>query len=265
MTVRLLLFDLDGTLMDAGGAGRAALHEALLAVYGRTGPIDGFAFHGKTDPAIVRELLRADGGSDAWIDEGLERLWTRYLEGLDRELRSRRPAACPGVPGLLARLGTDPRFVTGLLTGNVEGGAWRKLRACRLDAGFSFGAFGSDSEDRNDLAPLAMVRAERATGRRFEAHDVIVIGDTPADIRCARAAGARALAVATGGYSLDQLATHDPDILFPDLGDPDRVFTALIDGATDGAAEDAGEDATDGAADDAGENATDDGDGVAGT
>ena len=226
---RLILFDIDGTLMDADGAGRAALRGAMLEVYGRTGPIDGFNFQGKTDPAIVRELLRADGFTDARVDERLSDLWEKYCAGLDRELGARRARlqAYPGVRALLAHAQSDSRFTPALVTGNVEGGAWRKLRACRLDAVFSFGAFGSDSEDRNDLPALAIQRAAKSTGIEFDADEVIVIGDTPADIRCARTAGVRALAVATGGFSGEQLAGHEPDYLFKELSDLDEVITAI--------------------------------------
>lgn len=226
---RLLLFDIDGTLMNADGAGRAALRGAMLEVYGRTGPIDSFNFQGKTDPAIVRELLRTEGYSDHRVDDGLSRLWDHYCAGLDRELVARRARlqAYPGVRPLLAHARSDDRFTSALVTGNVEGGAWRKLRACRLDTSFSFGAFGSDSEDRNELPPLAIQRAATSTGTEFDPEEVIVIGDTPADIGCARAAGVRVLAVATGGFSGEQLAGHEPDYLFNELSDLDEVVTAI--------------------------------------
>ena len=226
---RLLLFDVDGTLMDAGGAGRAALRRAMLQVYGRTGPIDGYDFQGKTDPAIVRELLRSDGYTDAQVDDRLAPLWDYYCAGLDEELGARRERlqTFPGVRALLAHVRAESRFTPGLVTGNVEGGAWRKLRACRLDEPFPFGAFGSDSEDRNDLPGLAIQRAADVAGIEFEPEEVVVIGDTPADIRCARAAGTRALAVATGGFSGRQLASFEPDYLFDELTDLDEVIAAI--------------------------------------
>lgn len=230
MRARLLLFDVDGTLVRVDGAGREALREALRAVYGETGPIDGFDFHGRTDPAIVRGLLRAVGRDDAWIDRGLPRLWPLYCEALERELAARRGATrpCPGVPRLLAVLEEEPGFVPGLLTGNVEGGAWRKLRACGLDRRFGFGAFGSDSERREDLPAIAVRRARAATGRRFAAHEVVVIGDTPEDIRCARSAGVRCLAVATGRYGVEELAGHGPDAVLDDLADAERALSAVV-------------------------------------
>lgn len=228
MRARLLLFDVDGTLVRADGAGREALREAMWAVYGETGPIDGFDFHGRTDPAIVRGLLRAVGRDDAWIDRGLPRLWPLYCEALERELAARRGAlrVCPGVRRLLTVL-EEEGLLPGLLTGNVEGGARRKLRACGLDGRFGFGAFGSDSEWREDLPAIAVRRARAVSGRSFAADEVLVIGDTPEDIRCARSAGVRCLAVATGRYGVEELAAHAPDAILGDLSDAGRALAAV--------------------------------------
>lgn len=228
---RLLLFDVDNTLVHTRGAGRAAMRTALEEVYGETGDIEGFEFSGRTDPGIVRGLLRPLGRGDAWIDERLERLWIRYLEALERELADRRPdlGPCPGVPGLLARLEEDGRFVSALVTGNLEEGAWRKLHACGLDGGLpAFGAFGSDSERREELPPLALRRARRRTGIRFDPEDAWVIGDTPEDIRAARASGTRVAAVATGHHPEEELRRLDADLVLPDLRDPDALLAALL-------------------------------------
>lgn len=227
---RLLLFDVDGTLVRVGGAGREALRLAMEEVYGETGPIDGYDFHGRTDPSIVRGLLRAAGRSDAVIEEGFRRLWKRYREHLGRELAARRGSlrVCPGVRELLAAIVSERGLFAGLVTGNVEEGAWCKLRACGLDRSFAFGAFGSDSERRADLPPLAVRRATERTGHRFRAPDVFVIGDTPEDIRCARASGYRAVVAATGRHSVEELEGHGPDVLFPDLGDVEAVLSVLV-------------------------------------
>lgn len=226
---RLLLFDVDGTLVDAAGAGRTAFRRSLLEVYGETGPIDDFPFRGKTDPAIVRGLLRAAGRDDRWIDERMGRLWERYPEALDEALADRadRVAAHDGVRGLLGRLAEDERFELALVTGNVREGAWRKLQACRVRAPFRFGAFGSDSEERDDLPPLAVERARSRLGRDFAARDVWVIGDTPADVRCARRSGFRSLAVETGGYAAGELAARGASRVLPSLADGDRVVEIL--------------------------------------
>lgn len=218
---KLLLFDIDGTLLDTGGAGRAAIGSALAEVYGETGPIDGFSFHGKTDPAIVRALLRATGRADAEIDAGLADLWAIYLGYLDHELAKRagEMAVCAGVADVLAEASTAGDLALGLVTGNVEGGAWRKLRACGLAESFTLGAFGSDSEHREHLPPIAMRRAHESLGVAFEREAVMVIGDTPEDVRCAVSSGVAAVAVASGRYSAAELAEHAPDHLFGTLAD----------------------------------------------
>lgn len=226
---RLVLFDVDGTLVRVDGAGREAFRTALREVYGATGDVDGFDFAGRTDPAIARGLLEPLGRADGWVDEGLSRLWSVYVRCLEGELRRRRErlVVLPGVPELLTRLRSDRRFVCGLLTGNVEAGAWTKLRACGLAESFDFGAFGSDAERREELPAVAMRRAAERHGRRFRPGEVVVIGDTPADIRCARARGVRAVAVATGPYSADELSRHNPDAVLPDLTDSRAVLEVL--------------------------------------
>lgn len=215
----LLLFDVDGTLVHVNGAGRAALRTAMTEVYGETGPIETFDFHGRTDPEIVRGLLRAAGRADAWIDESLPLLWERYVGLLRRELRLRRETlrVCPGVGELLERVAVDPYLAAGLLTGNVEAGAWAKLGACELGGAFAFGAFGSDSEHRGDLPPVALRRARRHTGVEFRPDRVLVIGDTPEDVRCAEATGLRSLGVATGRYSVGELTEEGADAVVPTL------------------------------------------------
>ncbi len=226
---KLLLFDIDGTLLDTQGAGRAALGSAMVDVYGETGPIDEFSFHGKTDPAIVRALLRAAGRPDQEIDAGLQALWLAYIDYLDDELASRTDilAICAGVTDLLAAAGAAGDLALGLVTGNVEAGAWRKLRACGLDGNFGVGAFGSDSEHREHLPPIAMERAHASLGITFRPDTVIVIGDTPEDVRCARSSGVTAVAVASGRYTGEELAEHRPDYLFETL-DADGVREALL-------------------------------------
>lgn len=225
-----LLFDVDGTLVDTMGAGKAALGEALRRTYGETGPIDEFDFHGRTDPAIVRGLLRAAGYDDADIDAQLSALWPVYLDRLEAELdrQSGRSAFLPGVEALLEAVGSDDRFACGLVTGNLEGGARLKLEAVDCFTAFTFGAYGSDSEDRDQLPAVALDRASERHGTTFAPETAVVIGDTPADIRCARAVGARVLAVATGRHSVFELADHRPDGIVRDLTETDKVTGFFI-------------------------------------
>lgn len=234
-----LLFDVDGTLADTMGAGKAALAAAMGRVYGETGPVDGFDFHGRTDPEIVRGLLRAAGRPDAEIERGFADLWPLYLERLEAELAARagRAVALAGVPALLDRVAADGRFACGLVTGNVEAGARLKLAAVGCAERFDFGAYGSDAEARDELPAMALARAAERHGRPFEARRAVVIGDTPADIRCARAAGTRVLAVATGRHSAAELAAHRPDAVLPDLADADGVLAFFLADEREGVGE----------------------------
>lgn len=226
---RLLLFDVDGTLVDVVGAGRVALRGAMDRVYGRAGRLDEVDFRGRTDPSIVRSALRAAGLEDPEIDAGLPELWDVYPRRLEAALADRegdlRPH--PGVPELLRRLEADPRFELALVTGNVRDGAWRKLEACGVRAPFRFGAFGSDSERREDLPPLAVRRAEERLGRIYRREAVWVIGDTPEDVRCGRRTGHRTLAVATGGYGVEELRGHGADRVVPSLAGHDDLVRSL--------------------------------------
>ncbi len=224
----LVLFDIDGTLVDTAGAGRAAIGYALERVYGTTGPIDDLPFDGRTDPGIARDLLRSAGLDDRAIDDSLERLWAAYVDRLRVELkaREREVRVAPGIHELLAELGAAGATL-GLLTGNIVEGAREKLRACGLAGRFAFGAFGSDAEDRDRLPEIALARAAEHAGSLFEPHRSWVVGDTPRDIRCARAGGLRALAVATGRYGLDELGRHGPDGAVPTLADTHRVLDLM--------------------------------------
>jgi len=198
----------------------------MLSIYGETGALDDYDFRGRTDPEIVRALLRPLGYADARIDRSLADLWMAYCEALERQLVERRLAlrVLPGVERLLDRFADDDRIEMALVTGNVERGAWLKLGACGLDDRFAFGAFGSDSESRSELPPIAIRRAEARTGERYLAEEVIVIGDTPDDIRCARDSGLRVLSVATGGHTREALQRHSQDHLVDDLTDTAAIL-----------------------------------------
>jgi phosphoglycolate phosphatase len=226
---RLVLFDIDGTLLSADGAGRRAVHEAMLEVYGGTGPIDAYSFAGRTDPQIVWELLRADGWERAAVEERFPAMWAAYVRNLRREVERTEVRALPGVPALLDRVeGAGVHVVLGLLTGNLAEGAAIKLRAAGIDpARFSVGAYGSDHADRPELPAVAVRRARQATGVEYRGKEVVIIGDTPFDVSCGHHLGVRTLAVATGMHAVDDLRACDPDHVFPDLSDTDAVWTAI--------------------------------------
>ena len=228
---RLVLFDIDGTLLSAGGAGARALTDALMEVYGKMGPVGGYSMGGRTDPQIVRELMTAVGMTVDEIEARLDEVWRLYLRNLRDEIARSRVRALPGVPALLDRVqaGGDPT-VLGLLTGNVEEGARLKVDAAGLGfERFRVGAYGSDHWQRPELPAVAARRAREATGIGFEGKEIVIIGDTPFDISCGAHLGVRTIAVATGSHSADELAACGPDFVFPDLADADAVWRAIAE------------------------------------
>lgn len=228
--MKLVLFDIDGTLLLSDGAGRRAIHRALHEVFGSTGPADYF-FDGKTDPQIVRELMRLAGHGDDHIDARMTTLLARYLEILHEELRAPgyHPHALPGVPELLDALEARSHVILGSLTGNLAEGARAKLEAVGLDPGrFRVGAYGSDHEERPELPAIAAQRTSRELGIDVTGAAIVVIGDTPADLTCGTALGASAIGVATGRYSVEELRRHGPIAVFQDLSDTDAVTRAIL-------------------------------------
>jgi phosphoglycolate phosphatase-like HAD superfamily hydrolase len=225
------LFDIDGTLLWTDGAGRRAIHRALIEVFGTTGPAD-HRFDGKTDPQIVRELMRDVGHDDAHIDARLQGLFIRYVQCLREELRD--PAhpskPLPGVTDLLNALSRRSDVTLGLLTGNLVDGARAKLEAVGIDPDiFVVGAYGSDHELRPELPAIAQRRARARLGVDIAGSDIVVIGDTPADLQCGRDIGVRAIGVATGRYTTDDLAAQGAVAVFADLSDTDAVMRAILD------------------------------------
>jgi len=227
MRTRLVLFDIDGTLIRTGGAGVKAFARTADLVFRRPGGTDRLRFHGRTDVSLVREFLRLQELPDT--PENLHRFLEVYVHLLDEELDRHRGEICPGVTELLQALRDLPEApCLGLLTGNVALGAELKLRAHGLDRWFELGAFGSDHEDRNQLARIALERGSERLGLPVSGEEVVVIGDTRADIECARAIGARCLAVATGGETLPVLLEHSPALAVESLMgiSAPRVLTA---------------------------------------
>ena len=226
--MRLFLFDVDGTLMTARGAGRLAIGHALALTYGSTGPIETYDFRGKTDPRIVWDLMRSAGLDDGRIEAGLGACFEAYVAELEQLLGDgERVTVMPGVADLVRALAARDDAVVGLLTGNIEPGARVKLRPTRLWPLFRVGAFGSDDMDRRRLPAVACERAHRVTGRRFDFEQVTIIGDTPLDVDCARACGAVAVAVATGFHPHADLQACGPDLLFADFADVPATLAAL--------------------------------------
>lgn len=209
--MRLLLFDVDGTLVRCGNQVRPILSGALTEVFGVTCELDGHDFSGKTDQKIAFELLAAAGVPADRVRPGLARLRDLYLERLERLLDRGRMQVLPGIEELLAELAARRDVVLGLLTGNWSGGARIKLARFGLDRYFPFGAFGEDGLERRELPPVALARAYERTGQRFAPHETLIVGDSVRDVECARAHGLPVLAVATGWTSASVLARAGAD------------------------------------------------------
>jgi phosphoglycolate phosphatase len=228
--VKLVLFDIDGTLVWTDGAGRRAIQHALKKVFGAAGPTD-YRFDGKTDPQIVRDLMRIAGHDDGHIDARMQAVFRLYVERLRAELSvpGYRPRVMPGVFELLEALEVHRDVVLGLLTGNLADGARAKLESVGIDPGrFRVGAFGSDHENRASLAEVARRRFRERLGVDVDGSNCVIIGDTPADMTCGRAIGARAIGVATGRYGTDELQQHGAAAVFADLSDTAAVVSEIL-------------------------------------
>ncbi len=230
--MKLVLFDIDGTLLWTDGAGRSAIGSALLAEMGLTVPLEGFRFDGKTDPQIVSELLCASGNPHAESAAHIQAVCDRYVKMLEGELTSdkRTPHVFPGVWELLDLIERRDDAVLGLLTGNIAAGARLKLASVGMEFDrFRVGGFGSDAAERGELPAIAAARAAELVGETPTGEEIVIIGDTPADVTCGAAVGARAIAVATGSYRADVLEAAGAYAVFEDLSDTERVLGAIFE------------------------------------
>jgi phosphoglycolate phosphatase len=219
------LFDIDGTLLASGGAGKAALESAFTGEFGveLRGQIP---YAGRTDRAIVRDLFRLHDLIDT--PDNLHKLLGGYLRRLPDSLRRHDGRVLPGIAAVLAKLKEAPHVAVGLLTGNVRAGAQTKLGHFGLFEHFAFGGFGDHHFDRDDVAREAFAAVQQCVGPHCTADRVWVIGDTPLDVQCARAIGARVAAVATGLHTCDELAPTKPDLLLSDLSDPQPLLRLIL-------------------------------------
>ncbi len=212
------LFDIDGTLLSSGGAGKSAMERALASTFGAPADSGGISYSGRTDRAIGRDLFRLhriDESADNW-----RRFLDAYLSHLPDCLHGHQGRVLPGITSLLQELANRDDVLLGLLTGNVRAGARVKLCHFGLHDYFLLGGFGDDHFHRDDVAREALAFVHRHLDNRVDLDRLWVIGDTPLDVSCARAIGARVVAVATGWHSLEELATVRPDLLLTDLEDP---------------------------------------------
>ena len=227
MSMTLILFDIDGTLVSTGLAGGDAMGRAFEEIHGVADAFAGIEMSGKTDPAILREAWEAAGIDPARRDvKAFHDCYVGHLKDTLGESDRERHLK-PGLPGLLDAIAGKENVVLGLLTGNVVTGAQLKLESFGILHYFRIGAYGSDNEDRKALVPVAQLRARQYCVTYIAPERTFVIGDTPRDIDCARAHGVQAVAVATGNFSLEELQAHEPDRCFADLSDQQAVLQYL--------------------------------------
>ena len=223
--MKYILFDIDGTLIDSGGAGTRSLDVAFEEVFSIPGAFKNISLAGKTDMQILKEGLalhridRLNGSIPAFFDA--------YIKHLKRNIHNKRGHVKPGIREALDALKSDKDCILGLLTGNVREGAMLKLGTFGLHSYFVTGAFGDDSEDRNKLLPLAVEKLYEVNSLRVDFRDCVVIGDTPRDIECSKPYGALSVAVATGPYPFGVLKDAGADLVFEDLSDTDIFISSL--------------------------------------
>ncbi len=226
--MRLILFDIDGTLLHCGPQVRPLFAQAMREVFGATGDLGDYDFRGKTDPQIVMDLQRGAGQPAERVEAGLPRFKRRYLKLLDRRLDRRRMRLLPAVLQVLENLAARPEVTLGLLTGNWEEGARIKLSRFDLNRFFPFGAFGDGQWERWSLPRMALERAAEAIGRRFSPDETLIVGDSILDVACARAHGIRAIAVATGGTPADELESAGADWVVSHLGEAGACHPVFV-------------------------------------
>jgi phosphoglycolate phosphatase-like HAD superfamily hydrolase len=226
---RLVLFDIDGTLLSAGGVSARTFEAALREVFGTVGDAAHYDYSGKTDPQIVRELMLGAGFADAEIERRRPLALDAYRERLAESMQPDDVRGKPEVLALLEALGSQAEVTLGLLTGNLEPNARLKLAPLDANQFFAFGAFGSDHEDRYRLPAIALERARETVGISFAGPEIVIVGDSIHDVLCGRDLGVRAVAVATGKTPPERLAEAGPDALLPDFSDTRASLAAILD------------------------------------
>jgi phosphoglycolate phosphatase len=228
--MKLVLFDVDGTLISTRGAGMRAFYRALKDHFDVLVDNNAIRPDGKTDPLILKELLSYCNLAERWCEKTRDALFSTYLSCLEEEMAQASSRGLirvlPGVLDFLKNLGRQSDFAVGLVTGNLEKGAFTKLSHAGLDGFFRFGGYGSDSENRTELTRMAIQRGTRLVAPE-PVENSFVIGDTPLDVLHGRSAGAYVIAVASARYGMDDLASSEPDFLVPDLTSADKIISFM--------------------------------------
>ncbi|NMW20079.1 MAG: HAD hydrolase-like protein [Chlorobiaceae bacterium] len=228
MLKKLVLFDIDGTLLTVNSINRRILADALKEVYGTEGSTSTHNFAGKMDSVIIYEVLQSVGVSDSVIAEKFDKAKQTYIEMFRLHARLSDIILMDGIRNLLDELSAHSEVMLGLLTGNFEASGRQKLLLPEINHYFPFGAFADDAGSRNELPPVAVEKAYQLTGRRFSENDIIIIGDTEHDIACARVLNAKSIAVATGTYSAEELKKHNPHVLYENLTETPIVMSEIL-------------------------------------
>jgi len=228
MLKKLVLFDIDGTLLTVNSINRRILADALKEVYGTEGSTSTHNFAGKMDSVIIYEVLQSVGVSDSVIAEKFDKAKQTYIEMFLLHARLSDIILMDGIRNLLDELSAHSEVMLGLLTGNFEASGRQKLLLPEINHYFPFGAFADDAGSRNELPPVAVEKAYQLTGRRFSENDIIIIGDTEHDIACARVLNAKSIAVATGTYSAEELKKHNPHVLYENLTETPIVMSEIL-------------------------------------
>ena len=225
---KLVLFDIDGTIMNTDGGGASSCKKALETVFGKEVPLDDYSMSGKTDTQIVLDLMERVGVAREETTARLDEINVLYIDLLSKEVDSWNPELCPGIVEVLDALVNRDDVVLGLLTGNIVKGAEVKLNRVGLWSYFKTGAFGDRAPERKMLPEIAQKTAAELTGKVFEGKAIVIIGDTPNDVLCGRHLGVKSIAVASGGFDLEALRSYAPDFLFQDLSRTEEVVEAIM-------------------------------------
>ena len=228
MARKLVLFDIDGTLLTMSAINRSVLVDALKEVYGTAGSAGTHNFAGKMDSNIIYEVLQSAGLDPVEIAGKFEQAKKTYIEMFRTQAKPSDVLLMEGIRELLQQLSERPELMLGLLTGNFEASGRHKLLLPEINHYFPFGAFADDAPSRNELPAVAVEKARQLTGINFFNRDIIIIGDTEHDIACARVLNAKSIAVATGTYSREELKKHHPHVLYENLGRTDVVLSEIL-------------------------------------